>query len=137
MAVFCVPAKTEDLDRVLSPIDGALAVCACPPETQIQIDLAVEEIFVNIARYAYGSEGGDAVVSYELMEDPLRMRIRFQDEGVPYNPLLKEDPDISLSAEKRPVGGLGIFLVKKLMDQMEYRRENGRNILTVTKKIQP
>ena len=98
-----------------------------------QIDLAVEEIFVNIAHYAYSGKGGEAEVSCILSDGVIT--ISFTDKGKPFNPLEKEDPDITLSAEERKIGGLGIFLTKKFMDKFWYVYEDGRNKLSFSKKI--
>jgi anti-sigma regulatory factor (Ser/Thr protein kinase) len=95
----------------------------------------VEEIFVNIAHYAYKPGVGSATIRTEVHEDPLSIELIFIDGGVPYDPLAKEDPDVSLPADQRQIGGLGIFMAKKVMDTMDYRYENGQNVLTMTKKI--
>ena len=91
----------------------------------MQIDLAVEEIFVNIANYAYRP----------VRENPLEVTLTFLDSGAPYDPLAKEDPDITLDVKDRQIGGLGIFLVKQTMDDVKYEYKNGRNILTLTKNL--
>ena len=97
--------------------------------------VAVEEIFVNIAHYAYGGNPGEAVIGLDVIPNPKSCRIVFRDRGVPYNPLEKTDPDITLSAEEREIGGLGIYMVKQSMDKVEYRYEDGYNILTIEKNI--
>ena len=102
-------------------------------KSQTQIDLSVEEIFVNIASYAYREEPGKAEVSVECNNGEIT--IVFKDNGKPYNPLEKPDPDVTLSAEEREIGGLGIFLVKKNMDDVSYEYKNDQNILTIKKKI--
>ncbi|MBR2187761.1 MAG: ATP-binding protein [Lachnospiraceae bacterium] len=128
-----VEAKVEKLEEVLSFVDELLSVYDCPMKTQIQIDVAVEEIFVNIAHYAYGEDTGMAVVSAEVSGDPRCLSITFSDSGVPYDPLKKEDPDITLNAEERQIGGLGIYMVKQSMDAVDYKYENGKNIFTIKK----
>lgn len=100
---------------------------------QMQLNIVIDELLGNIINYAYPEGDGDAI--FRLEEDNGYVRITFIDHGIPYNPLAKEDPDITLSAEERRIGGLGIFMAKKLTDRMEYRYEDGRNILTVWKKI--
>ncbi len=100
-----------------------------------QLAIAVEELYVNIAHYAYGDEEGKATIKIGFDGEPMQVTIRFIDEGVPYNPLEKQDPDTSLSAEERDIGGLGIFMVKKSMDSMEYEYQDGKNILTIQKVI--
>ena len=102
-------------------------------KTRMQIDVAIEEIFVNIAHYAYPGGEGNAVIEVEADSSAKNVLIVFEDNGIPYNPLEKEDPDISLSADDRPVGGLGIFMVKKTMDGMSYEYKDNRNRLTIVK----
>ena len=129
-----IDAKVENLDEVLMLLDGALEAVECPMKVQMQLDVAVEEIFVNIAHYAYGAEGaGGAELLFDI--NPGEAVITFIDEGMPYDPLAKEDPDITLSAEERPIGGLGIYMVKKSMDDVSYKREDDKNIFTITKKF--
>ena len=105
------------------------------PKALSRIEIAAEEIFVNIAHYAYPDSEGDAVIETEVTTDPPAIAITFRDSGEPYDPLAKEDPDITLSAEKRRIGGLGIFLVKKLMDEVAYKYEDGQNVLTIIKLL--
>jgi len=104
-------------------------------KAQAQIDIAIDELFGNIAQYAYNPETGPATVRVEVQEDPMAVIITFIDHGVPYDPLKNEDPDITLSAEERKIGGLGIFMVKKTMDEISYQYKNGQNILTIKKKL--
>jgi anti-sigma regulatory factor (Ser/Thr protein kinase) len=99
------------------------------------ICVAVEEIFVNIASYAYGEGAGEAVLSFGFDKEERLMTLEVTDEGVPFNPLERDEPDITLSAADREIGGLGIFITRKTMDTVAYRFENGKNILTMTKKI--
>ena len=129
-----VKAEDGNLREVLSFLDAALEECGCPMKAQMQLEIAVEELFVNIARYAYPNEARDAEVSIAVGDDGMA-RITFSDSGVPYDPLAKPDPDISLSADERPIGGLGIYMVKKSVDDMRYERRDGKNILNVFKKI--
>ena len=128
-------ATLENLDEVLAFVDGCLEEAECPMKAQMQIDVAVEEIFVNIASYAYEPQTGSATVRLEIKQDPKSVVITFLDRGVPYNPAAKEDPDISLPAEERKIGGLGIYMVKKSMDSLEYRYEDNQNIVTIRKKL--
>ena len=127
-------AVAENLTVINAMIDEQLEAADCPMKTQMQIDLAVEEIFVNIVLYAYAPGTGMAAVSFELTDNRVA-RIIFEDSGVPYDPLAKEDPDITLNAEDRSVGGLGIFMVKKTMDNVHYIYSEGKNILTLEKSI--
>ena len=130
-----IEAITENLSKVLAFVDEQLEAADCPMKIQMQIDIAVEEIFVNIAHYAYKSGTGKAVVRVETLPDPPSVDITFIDNGIPYDPLTKEDPDITLSAEERPIGGLGIFMVKKSMDDVRYEYLDGHNILTLKKGL--
>ena len=104
-------------------------------KTRLMIDMAVEEIFVNIAHYAYAAGGGTAEITARTEGDPVEAVIEFRDAGVPYDPLSRPDPDVTLSAEDRRIGGLGIYMVKKSMDEVRYRNEAGRNILTIRKRL--
>ncbi len=130
-----IEALTENLPQVLAFVDEQLEASDCPMKIQIQIDIAVEEIFVNIAHYAYAPETGKAMVRIETLADPPSVDITFIDNGVPYDPLAKADPDITLSAEERQIGGLGIFMVKKSMDDVKYEYLDGHNILTLKKGL--
>ena len=116
-------------------IEEHLEKAECPMRAQMQISLAVEEIFVNIANYAYVPDKGNAIVSIEISENPVVVTIAFIDHGMPYDPLSKEDPDVTLSAEDRRIGGLGIFLTKKTMDDVSYEYKDGKNILTLKKNL--
>lgn len=135
MSELTLEAKTENLDKVLSFVDEHLEEQECPMKTQMQIDIAVEELFVNIAHYAYHPEVGPVTIRVEVQQEPLAVTVTFIDHGVPYDPLAKEDPDITLSAEERQIGGLGIFMVKKSMDDIAYEYKDGQNILYIKKKI--
>ena len=128
-------AKVDNLDDVLAFIDAELEAMDCPMKTQMQIDVAVEEIFVNIASYAYEGKEGPSNIKIEKIADGGTVAITFTDEGIPYNPLEKEDPDVTLSAEERQIGGLGIYIVKKSMDGTDYRREDNKNIFRIEKKL--
>ncbi|MEM1483422.1 ATP-binding protein [Oscillospiraceae bacterium PP1C4] len=134
MKNLTVTASTDELDHVLDFINVQLEAHNCSMKAQMQIAIAVEEIFVNIAHYAYCPVEGDATVCCEIEDDPLAVTIQFLDGGKPYNPLAKSDPDTSLSAEERIIGGLGIFMVKKSMDDVRYEYKGGKNVLTIKKK---
>lgn len=136
MGKIKINAVIENLEQVVAFVDNELEKHNCPIKIKIQIDVAVEEIFVNIANYAYGENIGDTVMDVEVSENPKRVSIKFIDSGIPFNPLEREDPDITLSAEERQIGGLGIYMVKKSMENMEYEYKNGQNILTIMKTLQ-
>ena len=127
-------ASAENLSRVQTFVEERLEAAECPMKAQMQIGVAVEEIFVNIASYAYAPNKGEATVRVEHSEDPASVTITFIDSGTPYDPLKKADPDVALPAEEREIGGLGIFMTKKLMDDVTYEYRDGRNILTLKKK---
>lgn len=129
-----LPAVPENLEQVISFVEENLSRYGCPMNVQMQVTLAVEEIFVNIASYAYDPEVGPAAVRLEMTEDPMEVVITFTDRGKPYDPLQSAAPDITLSAEDRQIGGLGILLVKKTMDDVRYEYSEGKNILRIVKR---
>jgi len=134
MKKITVPAKLEYIDEILDFVNGELEKADCSMKMQAKIDIALDEIFTNIASYAYqDSDPGDVTVKATIKKNPLSMQIQFIDGGKPYNPLENEDPDITLSAEDRDIGGLGIFIAKEFMDSMEYVYKNKKNILTIQK----
>lgn len=130
-----IKALTENLQELISFVDGHLEDMGASMKAQMQIDIAVEELFVNIAHYAYAPDVGEAVISVAKDKEKNQISITFADSGKPYNPLEKLDPDVTLSAEERSIGGLGIFMVKKSMDDMRYEYKDGQNILTITKRL--
>ena len=130
-----IEADRMNLPQVQMFIDEQLEAVDCPMTTQIAIDVAVEELFVNIASYAYEQGEGVAVVQISVHDEPLSVEITFIDNGVQYDPLAKEDPDVTLSAKERKKGGLGIFMVKNTMDNVSYEYKDGKNILTIRKNL--
>ena len=130
-----IDAPVENLPLVSDFVSRHLETVDCSAKAKTQIDIAVEEIFVNIANYAYNPEKGKATVRVKVTDNPLMISITFIDQGVPYDPLGKEDPDVTLSAEEREIGGLGIFMTKKTMDDVSYEYIDGQNILTLKKKL--
>lgn len=135
MKELVIEADRNNLLTVQAFIDEQLEEAGCPMLTQIAIDVAVEEIFVNIASYAYDKEIGVAVVQVEMLNEPLSVEITFIDNGKQYNPLANPDPDTTLSAKERKKGGLGIFMVKNSMDDVTYEYKDGKNILTIKKNL--
>ena len=125
----------KNLDAVTDFVLQRPEIAACPKNTQLQLRLAVEEVFVNIASYAYDPSIGPAEVRCEVLDDPLRVVIQFLDHGKPFGPLAKEDADTSEEALLAREGGLGILLVKETMDEVSYSYEEGKNILTILKKL--
>ncbi|MCR4584491.1 MAG: ATP-binding protein [Lachnospiraceae bacterium] len=130
-----IEAKDENLDTVLDMVNGQMEEMGFLPKTMIRMAVAVEEIFVNISHYAYGDKTGSAKIIVESSEEPKGVFITFIDSGIPYDPLEKEDPDITLSAEERQIGGLGIYMVKQTVDDIVYRYEDGKNILRIFKGV--
>ena len=136
MKELTLKAVVENIPRVTAFIDESLESLGCSAKAAMQINVAIDELFGNIAHYAYApGTAGEATVRFEFDGARRAAVITFVDGGVPYNPLEKEDPDVTLPAEARGIGGLGIFLVKRMMDDMRYERVNGRNTLTITKTI--
>ena len=130
-----IEAVRKNTYSVLAFVDEDLEAAECPMLTQTAIDIAVEEIFVNIANYAYGEETGTVLIQVTIHEDPPSAEITFIDTGVQYDPLANPDPDITLPSNKRKKGSMGIFMVKKSMDEMTYKYEGGKNILTIKKAL--
>lgn len=136
MKQIIVPSKIDQVAVVTSFIDEYLEECSCPIKVSLQIDIAIDEIFSNIVYYAYDDTDKDSnriTVSIEKLDNPEGVVISFIDNGKKYNPLEKEDPDTTLSADDRQIGGLGIFIVKKSMDEVSYKYEDNSNIFTITK----
>lgn len=137
MNELTLKADIENLDSALDFITSELEAIHCSNKTITKIAIAVEEMFVNISSYAYPSKDpGYVRMVCDVLENPKRISISFIDNGIPYNPLDKKDPDTEVSAEDRDIGGLGIYLVKKTMDEVTYIYENGNNILTLKKNIE-
>lgn len=130
-----LPARTDRLPEVLAFLEQRLEQMDCPPKAQMQINVAAEEIFVNIASYAYAPGTGEAAVCVDEDEAPGYVTITMTDCGMPFDPLAKEDPDTELPAQERGIGGLGIFMTKKLMDEVSYEYKDGRNILKMKKRL--
>lgn len=126
-------AKIEDIRAITDFVEEEMDRLGCPMKYIIQINIAMDEILSNIIRYGYAKQTGPITVEVIHHEDPRCVYIRFADEGIPYNPITAIDPDITLSAEERDIGGLGIFMVKQTMDDIKYKYENGQNILTIQK----
>lgn len=135
MRELTINAATENIPEVTAFVDEQLEALGCPMRAQMQIDIAIDELFSNIAYYAYNPDVGPATVRVEVTQDPMAVVVTFIDHGVPYDPLTREDPNITLSAEERDVGGLGIYMVKQSMDSVTYRYQDGQNILTIKKNL--
>jgi len=132
-----VEAIVENIDKVIDFVNDELKVYACSLEVQSQISIIIDEIFSNIAYYAYTTNTGEITTQVEIDEEPRKViSITFIDRGNPYNVLLAEAPDITLSAEERKIGGLGIFLVKQMADEIDYEFSDGCNVLKVRKYLE-
>ncbi|MGN0412249.1 MAG: SpoIIE family protein phosphatase [Lachnospiraceae bacterium] len=129
------PAEDTALHEALDFVKGELEKYNCPRKTILQITMSLEEIFVNIAHYAYPGDKGEVKIGIAFDESGKEVVFRFVDQGTPFNPLEKPDPDVTAGADERQIGGLGIFMMKKMMDETAYCYENGRNILTMKKTI--
>ena len=135
MKEITVDATIENMDTVTAFVDDFLDQIACPMKSKIQINIVIDEIFGNICHYAYKDSIGAVTVRVESGNTPKAVFLTFTDNGVPYNPLETEDPDITLSSEERKIGGLGIYLVKKNMDEMKYEYVNQQNRLWMEKRL--
>ncbi len=131
-----IEATDDNLSVVQEFVEKRLNEVGCPFRAAMQIAVAVEEVFVNIAHYAYHPGRGNAKLRVEVTENPLRVLLTFIDKGIPFDPLAREDPDITLPVEKRKIGGLGIFMTKKMMDDVFYEYRDGSNILTIRKDLE-
>lgn len=131
-----VKAAADNLNQVLGFVESEAKQAGCPEKTVGQIAIAIEELFVNIASYAYAPNTGICSICFksEVQNDGGRLQILIRDNGKKFNPLMHKSPDITLSADERPIGGLGILMVEKLMDKLTYSYENGQNILSVEKR---
>ncbi len=136
MKSITVPATDNDPYPVTEFVKKELSLYDCPDRALYQVEVAIEEILVNIVSYA-GLTGDDGVeIRCEVLDDPLRVIVQFLDDGIPFDPLEKPDPDTSPEAIMNRVGGLGIFMVKQMMDEVSYAYENGKNTLTILKRLQ-
>ena len=135
MKELTLNATTENIPVITDFVNEQLEAHGCSMKVQIQIDVAIDELFSNIARYAYNPDIGPATVRVELTEEPLSVVVTLIDNGVPYDPLKNTDPDTSLSAEEREIGGLGVYMVKKSMDTVAYEYKDGQNVLRITKEL--
>lgn len=136
MKELTIDADLENIETVTAFVEGQLEGLGCPIKAQMQIDIAIDELFGNIAHYAYHPGTGPVTVRVETQEAPRSVVVTFIDHGTPYDPLAKEDPDVSLPLEERKAGGLGIYMVKKIMDDIIYQYQDGQNILQIRKDLQ-
>lgn len=135
MKEIVLSADIANIESVTQFVDGELEANGCSMKAQMQIDIAIDEILSNVAFYGYPDGQGQVRVTVDFPGNDAKVVIAFEDNGIEFNPLEKEDPDVTLSAEERKVGGLGIFIVKKTMDDVHYERKDNKNILTIEKTI--
>ena len=135
IATLELAATVENLNRVIDFFNEKMEESDCPMKVQVQLEVAVEEIFVNICHYAYAPDTGDATIQLQFLDEGRTVEITFIDSGVAFDPLAKPDPDVSLPAAERQIGGLGIYMVKKSMDAVSYSRKNDQNIFTLRKNL--
>ena len=133
MQELTIAAMIDNIPVVTQFVDDLLEEAGYPLKAQMQIDVAIDEVFSNIALYGYRENGGEATVQVSFLQEPACVCVTFIDSAPAYNPLAKEDPDVSLSAEERKIGGLGIYIVKKTMDSVSYEYRDGKNMLTIRK----
>ncbi len=136
LAEITLEATVENIGRVTDFVNAELEKLNCPMKAQLQIDIAIDELFGNIVQYAYRPDIGPATIRVSVMEKPMAVVVTFIDHGKPYDPLAMEDPDVSMSAEEREIGGLGVFIVKNSMNEIDYRYEDGQNILMIRKNFE-
>ncbi len=130
-----VEAKVEKQEKVKSFVTSQLEGTNCNRRAKNHLDLAVEEIFVNIAVHAYKTKEGKAIIRTSLSDDMTELTVTFMDEGIKYNPLERPDPDVTLPVSEREIGGLGVFITKKVTDGISYEYRDGKNILQIKKKL--
>ena len=135
MNKYQVPANVELIDKMIDPIVSSLEEIGIEHKKVYQVTLALEEIFANISKYAYPSNDGMIDISYEISEDKKQLKIVIRDKGIAFNPLAKEDPDLDASVAERKIGGLGIYIVKNIIDDIKYQRVNNENVLELIKQL--
>jgi len=141
MEMRTVPASMENLDEVTSFLDALLCGEGCPEDVRRLVGISVEELFTNIASYGYQADGGLVEIGCEIQkteevcgkDGEKTVRIRLSDRGMPYDPFSRKDPDIHLPIEERPIGGLGVYMVKKFMDRVSYEWKDGCNVAVIEK----
>lgn len=135
MKQVILKSALENVEVLTNIIDSELESVDCSPKTMMQIDVAIDEIFSNIVNYGYDCENEEIEIRYDINAKSKIVSITFVDSGKKYNPLEKDDPNVKAEIEDRKIGGLGIFIVKKTMDEMMYKYENNKNYLTIIKKF--
>ena len=128
-------AKVELVDEMMAPIISSLEEIGADHKKVYQVNLALEEILVNVAKYAYAPNTGIIDISYEINDNPKKLKVIVKDKGKEFNPLEKEEPDLSLSVHERKIGGLGIYIAKNIVDDIKYQRINNENVLEFIKNL--
>ena len=135
MKELTMGAERENIPAIIAFVEQELDQLGCSFRTKMQINIAIDELYSNIAQYAYDRDCGQVTVTIDTEQNPPAVTITFQDDGKPFNPLERKDPDVTLSAKERSIGGLGIYLVKKSMDDVRYEYKDGKNTLTIRKTL--
>ena len=135
MKQMTLPARRRNIPLIIDFVNRELESLGCSRKTEAQIDIAIDELYSNIANYGYEEDDGQVTVTLDTDTVPRTVTISFTDEGKPFNPLERADPDVTLSAKDRKIGGLGIYMVKKSMDDVSYEYKDGKNILTIRKTL--
>ena len=135
MKQMTLPARRKNIPLIIDFVNRELESLGCSRKTEAQIDIAIDELYSNIANYGYEEDDGQVTVTLDTDTVPRTVMISFTDEGKPFNPLERADPDVTLSAKDRKIGGLGIYMVKKSMDDVSYEYKAGKNILTIRKTL--
>ena len=135
MKEITLPAEVDQIKKVTDFVNDYLEEAGLTERSRIQIDVAIDEIFGNISRYAYAPGKGNVTVRVDTKDDPFTAVITFIDRGVPFDPLTSESPDLTIPVKERPIGGLGLYFVKNTMDRVTYRYEDGQNILMIERLI--
>ena len=130
-----MPSRWKNSPLIIDFVNRELESLGCSRKTEAQIDIAIDELYSNIANYGYEEDDGQVTVTLDTDTVPRTVTISFTDEGKPFNPLERADPDVTLSAKDRKIGGLGIYMVKKSMDDVSYEYKDGKNILTIRKTL--
>ncbi len=131
-----IEAQIENWDQVRTFIENMMEEHSATEQDIFQMDIAVEELFVNVANYAYAPEHGMVEIEVSISENPKKMQVTLIDQGIPYNPLEREDPDITLGLDEREIGGLGIYMVKQSMDEVRYEYKDNSNVMTIVKNLE-
>ena len=132
---YQVPADVDLIEEMIKPIISSLEEIQADYKKIYHVNLALEEIFANISKYAYPFDKGIIDISYEISDDHKQLKVVIKDKGTAFNPLAKEDPDLDSSLEDRKIGGLGIYIVKNIIDDIKYQRINNENVLELIKQL--